>query len=142
MAYILRDYQTEASDAAVRFFSVKSKNHGIEVLPTGSGKSLIIADIAHRLEGDTIVLQPNREILEQNYKKMCSYGVEDCAIFSASFNKKDIGRITFATIRSAANQMDRFAHFQNVIIDECHWVNPKEGNTSTSSRRRTARCWD
>ena len=127
MAYKLRDYQTEASDAAVRFFSVKSKNHGIEVLPTGSGKSLIIADIAHRLEGDTIVLQPNREILEQNYKKMCSYGVEDCAIFSASFNKKDIGRITFATIRSAANQMDRFAHFQNVIIDECHWVNPKGG---------------
>lgn len=128
MAYKLRDYQTEASDAAVRFFSVKSKNHGIEVLPTGSGKSLIIADIAHRLEGDTIVLQPNREILEQNYKKMCSYGVEDCAIFSASFNKKDIGRITFATIRSVANQMDRFAHFQNVIIDECHWVNPKGGH--------------
>ncbi len=111
----------------MRFFSVKSKNHGIEVLPTGSGKSLIIADIAHRLEGDTIVLQPNREILEQNYKKMCSYGVEDCAIFSASFNKKDIGRITFATIGSVANQMDRFAHFQNVIIDECHWVNPKGG---------------
>ena len=127
MVYKLRDYQAEASDAAVRFFSVKSKNHGIEVLPTGSGKSLIIADIAHRLEGDTIVLQPNREILEQNYKKMCSYGVEDCAIFSASFNKKDIGRITFATIRSVANQMDRFAHFQNVIIDECHWVNPKGG---------------
>lgn len=127
MVYKLRDYQAEASDAAVRFFSVKSKNHGIEVLPTGSGKSLIIADIAHRLEGDTIVLQPNREILEQNYKKMCSYGVEDCAIFSASFNKKDIGRITFATIGSVANQMDRFAHFQNVIIDECHWVNPKGG---------------
>lgn len=128
MVYKLRDYQAEASDAAVRFFSVKSKNHGVEVLPTGSGKSLIIADIAHRLEGDTIVLQPNREILEQNYKKMCSYGVEDCAIFSASFNKKDIGRITFATIRSVANQMDRFAHFQNVIIDECHWVNPKGGH--------------
>lgn len=127
MVYKLRDYQAEASDAAVRFFSVKSKNHGIEVLPTGSGKSLIIADIAHRLEGDTIVLQPNREILEQNYKKMCSYGVEDCAIFSASFNKKDIGRITFATIGSVANQMDRFAHFQNVIIDECHRVNPKGG---------------
>ncbi|MBR0116439.1 MAG: DEAD/DEAH box helicase [Prevotella sp.] len=127
MVYKLRDYQVEASDAAVRFFSVRSKNHAIEVLPTGSGKSLIIADIAHRLEGETIVLQPNREILEQNYRKMCSYGVEDCAIFSASFNKKDIGRITFATIGSVANQMDRFSHFRNVIIDECHWVNPKGG---------------
>lgn len=127
MAYTLRDYQQKASDAAVRFFSTQSKNHAIEVLPTGSGKSLIIADIAHRLDGETIVLQPNREILEQNYNKLRSYGVEDCSIFSASLNRKEISRITFATIGSVANQMERFKKFHNVIIDECHWVNPKGG---------------
>ena len=127
MEYRLRPYQKEASDAAVRFFSVKSKNHAIEVLPTGSGKSLIIADIAHRLDGETIVLQPSKEILEQNYRKLCSYGVTDCSIYSASLRRKEISRITFATIGSVANSMEEFKQFRNVIIDECHYVNPKGG---------------
>lgn len=47
MSYILRDYQQKASDSAVSFFSNKAKKtNAIMVLPTGSGKSLIIADIA------------------------------------------------------------------------------------------------
>ena len=128
MTYKLRDYQQQASDAAVRFFSDKhKKRNAIEVLPTGAGKSLVIADIASRLEGHTLVFQPSKEILEQNYLKLCSYGVMDCAIFSASFGRKDIARITFATIGSVRHHPELFQHFRNIIIDECHLVNPKEG---------------
>ena len=54
----LRPYQQEASDAAVDFFNSKSEVNAIEVLPTGSGKSLVIADIANRLDGHTLVFQP------------------------------------------------------------------------------------
>ena len=57
MSYILRDYQQKASDAAVNFFSNKAKkNNAIMVLSTGAGKSLVIADIASRLEGHTLAV--------------------------------------------------------------------------------------
>lgn len=125
--YQLRPYQKEASDAAVRFFQSKTDLNAIEVLPTGSGKSLVIADIANRLDGNTLVFQPSKEILEQNYMKLCSYGVIDCSIYSASFNSKNISRITFATIGSVIHHKEQFHHFNNVIIDECHLVNAKGG---------------
>lgn len=126
--YKLRDYQQKASDAAVNFFLDRKKKHnGLMVLPTGSGKSLVIADIAARLDGHVLIFQPSKEILEQNYRKLCSYGVLDCAIYSASMGKKDVNRITFATIGSAANHPELFTHFQYIIIDECHLVNPKDG---------------
>ena len=128
MSYVLRDYQQKASDAAVRFFNdTKSKKNAVMVLPTGAGKSLVIADIASRLEGHTLVFQPSKEILEQNYLKLCSYGILDCSIYSASFGRKEVSRITFATIGSVVNHPELFRNFQNIIIDECHLVNPKEG---------------
>lgn len=128
MEYKLRDYQQQASDAAIRFFSdKKSKKNAIMVLPTGSGKSLIIADIAARLDGHVLVFQPSREILEQNYRKLCSYGVLDCSVYSASMRKKEVSRITFATIGSVRSHPELFHHFQYILIDECHLVNPKEG---------------
>ncbi len=128
MSFVLRDYQQAASDKAVAFFMDKKKKHNaVMVLPTGSGKSLVIADIASRLEGHTLVFQPSKEILEQNFKKLCSYGILDCSIYSASFNSKEINRITFATIGSVKSHPELFSHFKNIIVDECHLVNPKEG---------------
>lgn len=127
MKFELRDYQKEASNAAIEFFSNKPKHNAIMVLPTGSGKSLIIADIAAKLKEPTLVFQPSKEILEQNFKKLCSYGIWDCSIYSASLNSKKISRITFATIGSAINNKEVFSHFKNIIIDECHFVNAKQG---------------
>ena len=127
--YKLRDYQQKASDAAVSFFNEKQTkaSNAIMVLPTGSGKSLVIADIASKIEGYTLVFQPSKEILEQNYKKLCSYGILDCSIYSASFNSKEISRITFATIGSVKSHPELFTRFRNIIVDECHLVNPKQG---------------
>ncbi len=127
MIYQLRDYQQEASDASIRFFRNRTERNGVLILPTGSGKSLCIADIAHRLDGNVLVFQPSKEILEQNYNKLRSYGVEDCSIYSASFRKKEISRITFATIGSVKAHMEDFNHFRYIIIDECHQVNAEEG---------------
>lgn len=61
MKYQLRDYQQEASDAAIRFFRCSGNENGLLVLPTGAGKSLVIADIAHRLDGNVLVFQPSKE---------------------------------------------------------------------------------
>ena len=79
MTYTLRPYQQEASDAAVKFFSDKgsAKHNGILILPTGAGKSLVIADIASKIDEPLLVLQPNKEICEQNVSKFASYGYSD-----------------------------------------------------------------
>lgn len=121
-----RPYQTGAINAAVNFFKGNKQFHGIEILPTGSGKSVVIANIAKELEGKTIVFQPSKEILEQNYAKFISYGYR-ASIYSASAGQKRIDKVTFATIGSVAKKHYLFKEFKNIIIDECHLVNPEKG---------------
>ena len=115
--YELRTYQREASNIAVQ--AMLSNRNGMIVIPTGGGKSLILADIAYRLNKPLLVFQPSKEILEQNYNKLLSYGVRDCSIYSASFNSKEISRITYATIQSVMNHKEDFDCFQYVVVDEC-----------------------
>lgn len=125
--YNLRYYQKEASDAAVKLFNGKTDKNGLIIIPTGGGKSLILADIASRLEGPLLVFQPSKEILQQNFAKLQSYGIIDCGCYSASVGRKDINRITFATIGSVMNNMRDFNCFKNIIVDEAHYVNSKAG---------------
>lgn len=112
---------------AVDFFhDKKCKKNSIEILPTGSGKSVVIANIAKELTGKTVVFQPSKEILEQNFKKFLSYGYR-AGIYSASAGMKYIDDITFCTIGSVAKKIHLFEKFKNIIIDECHLVNPSGG---------------
>ena len=127
MKYTLRSYQKEAADAAVNAYKSNTKVNGLLVLPTGSGKSLIIADIASRIDSPLLVFCPSKEILEQNVAKFSSYGIVDFGIYSASAGCKDINRITFATIGSVMNHIDDFRQFRYVMIDEAHVVNSKSG---------------
>lgn len=124
---ILRDYQIRAVRDGLRFFrNDKLKYNSLMVLPTGSGKSLVIANIAKELNQPTIVFQPTKEILEQNHAKLMAYGY-NASIYSASFNSKRISNLTFATIGSVRTKPELFQHFKNIIIDECHFVNAKKG---------------
>lgn len=125
--YQLRDYQQEAVDVGVEFLVGRENNGSIIVAPTASGKSLMIAAIAKELDGNTIVLQPSKELLEQNYEKMISFGIDDVQVFSASMGKKDIGKITMATIGTIISKKELFNNFQHLIIDECHKVNSQGG---------------
>jgi DNA repair protein RadD len=125
-AFSLRPYQQKAVDAAVEFFSSTRRFNAIQVLPTGAGKSLVIADTVKRIEGNTLIFQPSKEILEQNYDKIRAYGF-DASIYSASLGSKNISKTTLATIGSVVRRPSDFRHFQNVIIDECHLVNSKGG---------------
>jgi len=128
--YTLRDYQKKASDAAIGYFETNTNrtrraSNGVIVAPTGAGKSLIIADVANRLNGNVLVFQPRKELLVQNYEKYVSYG-NPASIYSASLNKKDIGQVTFATIGSVVNEPDKFKQFDYCIVDECHLLPPRD----------------
>ncbi len=130
MTYTLRPYQQEAVDIAVEFLAGPSKHNTIEVLPTGSGKSLIIASIVSRLDAPVLIFQPSKEILEQNLSKLESYGYRG-SVYSACKGRQEISNITFATIGSVVNKSDLFTNFPYVIVDECHRVNAKEGMYKT-----------
>lgn len=126
MVFTPRPYQSEAISAGVNFFNEKKKYNGLVILPTGSGKSVVIANTAKELTGKSVVFQPSKEILEQNFKKFISYGYR-AGIYSASAGMKYIDDITFATIGSVAKKPHLFEKFKNIIIDECHLVNPEQG---------------
>ena len=125
MRYELRNYQKEASKAAVQ--AMKDGKSGLLILPTGAGKSLIIADIASNISSPLLVFCPSKEILEQNVDKFKSYNIYDFGVYSASAGSKDIKRITFATIGSVNNHREDFSQFKYILIDEAHFVNSKEG---------------
>jgi DNA repair protein RadD len=126
MSFTLRPYQQRAVDNCLAYLKdPKKKEHGIAVLPTGSGKSLVIAGIVNGLEGNVLILQPSKEILEQNYAKYVSYG-NMAGIYSASVGVKDVQRVTFAMIGSIKGQ-GFTKMFKYIIIDECHYVNAEKG---------------
>jgi DNA repair protein RadD len=126
MSFTPRPYQQAAIDAHISFFKTKKQFNGVSVLPTGSGKSVVIAHTAMNLEGNTLIFQPSKEILQQNYAKFISYGYR-AGIYSASAGHKFIERTTFATIGSVIKKKHLFREFKNIIIDECHLVAADSG---------------
>lgn len=125
--YVLRPYQRDAAEAALKAFRGKKNRNGILVLPTGAGKSLVVSEIAYKLNEPILVFCPSKELVIQDYEKMCSYGVWDCGVYSASVGVKNINKITFATIGSVMNHLHDFDHFKYIMVDECHAVNSKGG---------------
>ena len=126
MKYTLRPYQIEAVEIAIKHLTKKNPKPFVIQGATGCGKSLIIAEICHRLNEHILILQPSKEILEQNYQKLLSYDPDiDAGIYSASKGRKEVRKFTFATIGSIYKKPEQFMHFKYVIVDECHGVNPK-----------------
>lgn len=126
--YKLRPYQQEAVDNTVRYFQ-KKRDPAMIVLPTGAGKSLVIAELARIAKGRVLVLAHVKELVEQNHEKYQSYGLE-AGIFSASLGKKDWDqKAIFGSIQSVARAPSEFfAEFSLLVIDECHRVS-EEGAT-------------
>lgn len=126
--YQLRPYQQEAVQATLRHFR-KEKSPAVVVLPTGAGKSLVIAELARLAKGRVLVMAHVRELVEQNHAKYVSFNLE-AGIFSAGLNRKDDSqKVIFGSIQSVARaEDDFFENFSLVVIDECHRVST-EGET-------------
>lgn len=121
-----RPYQVGAVDAAVTYLTQPKARNGLLILPTGSGKSIVIANIIRELGQPTLVFQPSKEILVQNHAKLCSYGYR-AGIYSASAGEKKLQNVTFATVGSVVKKLHLLERFKYVIVDECHTVNAKGG---------------
>jgi len=126
--YQLRDYQQQAVNAAVRHFK-QARTPAVVVLPTGAGKSLVIAELARIAKGRVLVLAHVKELVEQNFEKYTSYGLQG-GIYSAGLGRKDQSeKAIFGSVQSIARAPENFFEdFSLVIIDECHRV-ADEGET-------------
>lgn len=126
----LRDYQIAPVKTGVDYFKDKKKKHpALEVLPTAAGKSIIIAHIVNQLDGKTLILQPSKELLGQNYNKFLAIG-GDASIYSASFDTKEFGNITYATLGSIKKLGAEFKlrGYKYLIVDEAH-LYPRESGS-------------
>lgn len=116
----LRPNQISPVEKGVKFFKQKKPKPSIIVAPTAFGKSIVIAKIAKEINEKVLVIQPSKELLEQNYGKFTRLGGE-ASIYSASMGEKEIGDVTYATIGSIVNVAQDFKKYgiSKVIIDEC-----------------------
>lgn len=130
--YTLRPYQKEAVDKTLSYFR-KKRDPAVIVLPTGAGKSLVIAELARIAKGRVLILAHVKELVEQNHAKYTSYNLE-AGIYSAGLNQKDSHqKVVFGSIQSVARaKKSFFKDFSLLIIDECHRVNTQEDTQYSS----------
>ena len=116
----LRENQVLPVQNGVEFFKSKKAEPSVIVAPTAFGKSIVIAAIAKEVGERLLIIQPSKELLEQNYNKFIGLGGE-ASIYSAAMNEKEIGSVTYATIGSIVKIAHKFKSLgiSKVIIDEC-----------------------
>ncbi|WP_087016039.1 DEAD/DEAH box helicase [Thaumasiovibrio subtropicus] len=127
--YTLRNYQQQSVDAVLHYFRQRS-DPAVIVLPTGAGKSLVIAELARLARGRVLVLAHVKELVEQNHAKYEGYGLTG-GIFSAGLGRKESEqKVVFASVQSVVRNLDAFANqFSLLVIDECHRV-PEDKESS------------
>ena len=126
--YTLYPYQAEALDALDEHLKTRSDNPCV-VLPTGSGKSLVMAEAISRWTAGypafrVIVLAHRKELVAQNAEEFLGLGTGlDVGIFSASLGRRDTEHaITFAAIDSVFKRAGEFQAFDAIIVDEAHRI--------------------
>ena len=129
---MLRYYQEEAVAALLTFREQHPGGNPIVALPTGAGKSLVIASFfanvfAYFADTRALMLTHVKTLIEQNHAALLrAWPWAPVGIYSAGLNKREAARpITFAGIQSVYQKADLFGHIDVVAIDECHLVSPK-----------------
>src|SRR5690554_2266375 len=137
----LRPYQQESVRRVIEHFRA-THNPAVVVLPTGSGKSLVIAELARLARGRVLVLAHVRELVEQNHAKYQAYGLE-ADIFSAGLGRKESSRqVVFGSVQSVVRNLKAFQDdaFTLLVIDECHRVSLEENSSYRQVIDHLRRC--
>lgn len=129
---LLRPYQQAAVDAVYQHLRERNDNPCV-VLPVGTGKSLVLAQIAkdavQNWHGRVLILAHVKELLEQNagkIKKLCPE--LPIGIYSAGLKSRDTREdVIVAGIQSVYDKACDLGTFNLILIDEVH-VCPPEGD--------------
>lgn len=133
---MLRDYQQRAIDQLYAWFANGGEGNPCLVLPTGAGKSHIIAALVKDAlqnwpETRVLMLCHVRELISQNAEKLRQHWPNaPMGIYSASLGRRCLTEpITFAGIQSIAKRAADIGHVDLVIVDECHTINLEQTGT-------------
>lgn len=124
----LRPYQQDAVGALFDYFGCESGNP-LVVVPTGGGKTLIIAEFIRRTIEQWpaerfLVLSHVKELLEQNATKLQAMAPHlHVGLYSAGLGSREIGQhVTVAGIQSVYRRAHKMGDVSIVIVDEAHLV--------------------
>lgn len=132
--YSTRKYQDDALKMLDDWFRTHRDHseYPCMVIPTGGGKSLLIAEYCKRSlqkwpNSRFLILTHQKELIEQDVAKIrAQWPQAPIGIYSASVGKKELGyRITAAGIQSLA-RVKELPPFDCVIVDEAHLINNRE----------------
>ena len=135
MSFVIRNYQQRAIDSLYAWWMAHQRDQiPLLVLPTGAGKSIVIAELV-RLLWDTwpedaprtVVLVPSKELAEQNADKLARVmpSHRSVGLYSASLGRRDQhADVIVATIGSIYRNAHTLGAIRCVLIDEAHLVNP------------------
>jgi DNA repair protein RadD len=122
----LWEHQDEASKSGIKFAKQSKGGSGIIILPTGSGKSYVMASIIKKLnkvfQKKVVLLSHVAEIIEQDEKSIRNYSDIDVGVYSSMMNRKEIKDVTVAGIQSIYKRADLFEKGVVVIVDECDMI--------------------
>jgi DNA repair protein RadD len=125
----LRNYQQEAVEATWSQLRTPQSGHPLIVMPTGSGKSAVIAKLAidavNLFQGRVVILQHRKELIEQNadkVRRMIDVPIP-IGLYSAGLNRRQINEdIILGGIQSIYNKAHLLGRRHLVIVDECHLI--------------------
>jgi DNA repair protein RadD len=130
----LRDYQRDAVDSVFEYWQSEAGSPLI-VLPTGAGKSIVIATfIRELLEGwpDMRILCVThvKELLTQNAQELLGiWPYAPVGFYSAGLGRRDArAQIIFGGVQTIANKAAALGHIDIVFVDEAHLM-PRNAET-------------
>jgi len=126
-----RWYQSEANTAAWQFIT-DGRGNPLIVLPTGAGKSIVIALLIRQAVewGQRVLVVAHRkELLQQNADKIQRLTGLKVGINSAGLNERDIdSTVICAGIQSVYRDAAEFGRRGLVVIDEAHLISDDGGS--------------
>jgi superfamily II DNA or RNA helicase len=115
----LRTYQQGLYDGIQNKLKDKNVRSICAVLPTGGGKSVVIAKLAQELKGRTLILTHRIEILQQN-----SEWLQNSAVLTSKDNTLSYDtQVVIAMVQTAYARIKKYGieylgDFDNIILDE------------------------
>lgn len=129
----LRDYQSETINSLYTWFKNNKYGNPMLILPTGAGKSIILASIIKNIlirwpQQRILMLTHVKELIQQNAEKLkLLWPQAPLGIYSSGLGRKDrFEPIIFAGIQSAAKKAMQLGLFNLIFVDECHLINHNE----------------
>lgn len=128
-----REYQEDAVNALWGYFASGKRGNPLVLMPTGTGKSVVIALFLMR----ALLAYPNTRammlthvetLISQNFAKLLDvWPTAPAGINSAALGRRDVkDPIVFAGIQSVYKMAAAFGYLDFLIIDEAHLVGTKD----------------